>query len=162
MTLMNARIRAAGPDDVPVLVELMTAFYDEGGYPLPRAAATRAFQSLLAEPALGRVWIIERDGEPVGHIVLTLGFSMEYGGLRGFVDDFFVCAEHRNQGLGAFALTTVRQACQQLGVRALLVETGSEGHPARRLYERAGFTENGRVFLIQAFAAAVHESAQDL
>ena len=158
---MDAQIRAAGPDDVPVLVELMAAFYDEGGYPLPRAAAANAFQSLLADAALGRVWIIERDGEPVGHIVLTLGFSMEYGGLRGFVDDFFVRAEHRNQGLGAFALTTVRQACQQLGVRALLVETGSQGHPARRLYERAGFTENGRVFLIQALAGAVHESAED-
>jgi GNAT superfamily N-acetyltransferase len=156
---MDARIRAAGSHDVPVLVELMAAFYDEGGYPLPRAAATRAFQSLLADPALGHVWIIERDGVAVGHIVLTLGFSMEYGGLRGFVDDFFVRQEHRNQGLGAFALTTVRQACQQLGVRGLLVETGSEGHPARRLYERAGFTQNGRVLLTQAFAGAVHESA---
>jgi GNAT superfamily N-acetyltransferase len=154
---MDARMRGAGPGDVPVLIELMTAFYDEGGYPLPRAAATRAFQSLLADPALGRVWIIERDGVAVGHIVLTLGFSMEYGGLRGFVDDFFVRPEHRNQGLGAMALATVRQACQQLGVRALLVETGPDPHPARRLYERAGFAENGRVFMSQALAGAVHD-----
>ena len=109
MTL-DTRMRAAGPDDVPVLVELMAAFYDEGGYPLPRAAATRGFQSLLADPALGRVWLIERDGVAVGHVVLTLGFSMEYGGLRGFVDDFFVRREHRNQGLGAIALATVRLA----------------------------------------------------
>jgi GNAT superfamily N-acetyltransferase len=91
-------IRADGPDDVPVLVELIAAF------------------------------------------------------LRGFIDDFFVRQEHRNQGLGAMALATVRQACQQLGVGALLVETGPHPHPARRQYERAGFAENGRVFMSQALA----------
>jgi hypothetical protein len=42
-------------------------------------------------------------------------------------------------------------------VRALLVETGPDEHPARRLYARAGFEVTGRVLLTQALAPPVHE-----
>ena len=41
---VDVRLRDTSPGDVPGLVDLMAAFYDEGGYPLPRPAATRAFE----------------------------------------------------------------------------------------------------------------------
>ena len=68
----------------------MGEFYDEAGYPPPHDAAARAFTSLLAEPDRGRVWLVDVETESVGYVVLTFGFSMEYGGPRGFIDDFFV------------------------------------------------------------------------
>jgi GNAT superfamily N-acetyltransferase len=136
----------------------MADFYQEAGYPLPRDAATRAFTTLVGEPNRGRIWLIELETESLGYIVLTFGFSMEYGGLRGLVDDFFVRPEARGKGLGAAALKTVRQTCRDMGVRALLVETGPEDHPARGVYARAGFEENGRMLLGQALAPPIHES----
>lgn len=154
--MMSGRMKEAGVGDIPVLVELMAAFYEEAGYPLPRGPAARAFESLLGDPTLGRVWLVLESGRAVGYLVLTLSFSMEYGGLRGFVDDFYVRAEARGRGLGAEALREVREACLEGGVRALLVETGPSGHPARRLYARAGFEETGRVFLSQGLAAPLH------
>src|SRR5262249_54914958 len=144
------KIRAARHEDVPVLVELMAEFYGEAGYPLPREVAARAFAALLDDLRLGQVWLVEAAEGPVGYVVLTLAFSMEFGGLRAFIDDFFVRPAARGKGLGAALLAAVRQACIELGVRALLVETGPEGHPARRLYARAGFMDNGRVFLTKA------------
>jgi GNAT superfamily N-acetyltransferase len=135
----------------------MAEFYAEAGYPLRRDAAAGAFARLLDDPRLGRVWLVEGEEGPVGYLVLTLAFSMEFGGLRGFIDDFFVRPTARGKGFGGAALAAVRQHCDELGVRALLVETGPEGHPARRLYARAGFKESGRVFLTQALASAVHE-----
>jgi GNAT superfamily N-acetyltransferase len=135
----------------------MAEFYGEAGYPLPRDAAAGAFATLLDDPRLGRVWLVEGEDGPVGYLVLTLAFSMEFGGLRGFIDDFFVRPTARGKGFGAAALAAVRQASNELGVRALLVETGPEGHPARRLYARAGFKVSGREFLTQALAPAVHE-----
>ena len=155
---MEAQIRLAQREDVPALTALMAEFYGEGGYPLPREAAAGAFAALLEDPRLGRVWLVGGGEGPVGYVVLTLAFSMEFGGLRGFIDDFFVRPTARGKGFGAAALAAVRQVCNELGVRALLVETGPEGHPARRLYARAGFKENGRVFLTQALAPAVHEA----
>ncbi|HEX7243291.1 MAG TPA: GNAT family N-acetyltransferase [Longimicrobiaceae bacterium] len=149
-------IREARSDDVPQLVALMAEFYAESDYPLPAEAAARAFEHLLADPRLGRVWLLVADGEPAGYVVLTWGFSMEYGGLRGFVDDLFVRAEHRGRGLAAAALAEVRRTAEALGVRALDVEVGPENDAARRVYARAGFEDTGRMLLAQPLTAPVH------
>ncbi len=156
--MLEACVRIAQRDDVPSLVALMTEFYREAGYPLAPEPAARAFEALLDDPGLGRVWLVESGGVPVGYLALTLGFSMEFGGLRGFIDDFFVRPTARGRGLGAAALAAVKSECIALGVRALLVETGPAGHPARRLYARAGFQDSGRALLSQALASALHES----
>jgi GNAT superfamily N-acetyltransferase len=154
----SIRVRAASLEDVPTLVRLMGEFYAEAGYPLPTAAATRAFRALLADSRAGRAWLLAAGGEPAGYVVLTLGFGMEYGGLRGWVDDLFVRPAARGQGLAAAALATVRTAARELGVRALVVEVGPENAVARRLYARAGFAETGRLLLAQPLAPAVHEA----
>ena len=149
-------VREARSDDVPQLVALMAEFYAESDYPLPAEAAARTFEHLLADPRLGRVWLLMADGEPAGYVVLTWGFSMEYGGLRGFVDDLFVRAAHRGRGLAAAALAEVRRAAEALGVRALDVEVGPENDAARRVYARAGFEDTGRMLLAQPLAAPLH------
>jgi GNAT superfamily N-acetyltransferase len=135
----------------------MGEFYAEADFPLPVARATATFETLLAAPQLGAVWLMLSGGAPAGFVVLTFAFSMEYGGLRGFVDDLFVAPQHRKKGLASDALDAVKQACEALGVRALLVETSLENDTAVRVYRRAGFSENGRLLLSMPLAAAVHE-----
>ena len=153
---MEPRIRPATAADVPVLVALMTAFYAESGYPLPPGPAGRAFQTLLGDARLGGVWLAEVDGEAVGHAVLTLSFSMEYGGPRGFVDDLYVSPAARGRGVGAALLAAVRGSCDARGVRALHVEVGPENATARRLYARAGYADSGHLLLSLPLAAPVH------
>jgi len=101
---MDAAIRRADPDDVPVLVELMTEFYAESSYPLDRARAASAFDRLLREESHGAVWLLSARDLVAGYVVLTVGYSMEYGGLDAFVDDLFIRAAHRGRGLGRLAL----------------------------------------------------------
>ncbi len=43
---MTPRLRAAGPDDRALLVELMSEFYAESGYELNRRHAEVAFSNL--------------------------------------------------------------------------------------------------------------------
>ena len=74
-------IRAATATDVGTLVDLMAEFYAEAGYPLVRHRAAAAFGDLLADPRLGRVLLVERDGAVAGYLVLTFTFGMEFGGL---------------------------------------------------------------------------------
>ena len=153
---MTPTVRMATRDDVPTLVNLMQEFYAEAGFSLSANAGAGAFRTLLENPMLGEVWLAGADDIIVGYLVLTLGYSMEFGGQRGFVDDFFVRPAARGKGLGAATLAAVKQHCIDRGVRALLVETGLKGHPARRLYERAGFKESERALLNQALAAPLH------
>jgi len=150
------QVRAARPSDIPLLVALMTEFYAEAGYSLPTEPAARTFAQLLGDPRLGQVWIVECDSEPAGHVVLTVSFSMEYGGLRGFVDDLFVRQPYRGRGLAAAALAEVRRACASLGVRALHVEVGPANDMALRVYRRSGFEDSGHLLLTLPLDAPVH------
>ena len=149
-------VRRASLDDVPTLVALMGDFYAESGYPLPVEAATRAFAALLSDPRLGAAWIMEADGEPAGHVVLTVCFSMEYGGLRGFVDDLFVRPAFRGRGLAAQGLAALRGEAEARGVRALLVETNGDDDVAQRVYRRTGFEACDHLLLTLPLADPVH------
>ena len=149
--------RLAAREDIPALVSLMAEFYEEAGFLLPVDPAARSFAQLIDDPRLGAIWLLEEDGAAVGYLVVTFGFSMEFGGTRAFVDDFFVRPSFRGKGLGAAALKTVRKECSDHGVRALLVETDPDDHPARALYAREGFEASGRVLLTQPLAPPVHE-----
>lgn len=154
---MTSRIRRASYADVPSLVALMEVFYAESEFPLPTGPATRAFQRLLDQPELGTIWMMEDEGQPAGYVVLTVSYSMEFGGLRGFVDDLFVHPRCRRLGLATEALAEVRRECTNRGVRALLVETGPDNDRARSVYQRAGLKESGRLLLTLPLEPAVHE-----
>ena len=158
---MNVQIRPAGAVDVPVLVVLMQEFYAEAGFVLPGEAAARAFEALLADPRLGGVWLAEEAGEAIGHLALTVCFSMEYGGLRGFIDDLYVRPGARGHGVGAGLLAAARAEALARGVRALHVEVGPENQIARRLYARAGYADGGHLLLSLSLAAPVHDAHVD-
>ena len=140
-------VRLATLTDVDALVRLMRQFYAEEDLDLSEVAALRAFESLLDDSRLGQVWMIEEDGHPAGFVVLTVSFSMEYGGLRGFVDDFYVSPPYRRRGLGHAALEEVTRACRRRGVRALVVETGPDNTAALSAYRSVGFADSGRCLL---------------
>lgn len=142
-----SRARPAHAGDVGVLAALMIEFYAEAHFPLSRRAAERTFAALLAVPNLGQAWLLESAGSPAGFAVLTVSFSMEYGGLRGFVDDFFVSKPYRRRGLGALALRAVREECVRRGVKALLVETSTANEGALSVYRRAGFQDTGHLLM---------------
>ena len=136
---MTPSLRLATADDVPLLVELMSEFYAESGYEAEKGRASRAFAELLADEHAGRVWIIQSASDVIGYVVLTLGYSMEYGGRDAFIDDLFIRPAFRARGYGTMALAEVRAAAVKLGARALHLEVGRDDERAQALYRQAGF-----------------------
>jgi GNAT superfamily N-acetyltransferase len=130
--------RRAGRADIPQLVALMHEFYGESAYPLEDAWATAAFEHLIGEPTLGAAWLVEDRENPIGHVVLTVHFSMEFGGLCGTIDDLFVKLTHRRRGAGSVAVQAVIAECRRRGCRALSVEVGTDHSAAKALYEKFG------------------------
>ena len=45
-----------------------------------------ALGALLQEPAAGQVWLITDGADPVGYLVVTFGYSLEFGGRDAFID----------------------------------------------------------------------------
>lgn len=150
-------MRQARPADASLLVDLMAEFYAEAGYQLDREHATSAFEALLADPRLGFVWIIESEGRDVGHVVITLRYAMEYGGLIACLDDLYVKPDYRNRGLSRAAIHEIKCFCEGDGIRAMTVEVGFGNGPAQAVYRRAGFTVAvDRQLLALALAATSH------
>jgi ribosomal protein S18 acetylase RimI-like enzyme len=154
---MSSCLRPATLVDRSLLVELMTEFYAESQYALDARRADEVFRRLLIEPTLGRVWLLESEALVAGYVVLTLGYSMEYGGRDAFIDDLFIRPAFRGKGLGRSALAEVRSAALSLGVRALHLEVGRDNSAAQALYRRAGFEDSGRQLLTLRLADPTHE-----
>jgi GNAT superfamily N-acetyltransferase len=140
-------IRTAGASDLPLLGELMAEFHAESGYPLDAELAGAALRELVSNPALGRVWLIAQGPEVLGYVAVSFGFSLEYYGRDGIVDELFVRPAHRGAGLGARALEAVEEACRELGLRALHLEVERANPAGQALYRRRGFAGNDRQLL---------------
>ncbi len=135
------RARNATLDDIPILVDLMQEFYAEADYRLDRQWASDSFHTLLMDASLGAVWIVFHDSEPAGYVVLTVRFSMEYGGLDAFIDDLFIRPGHRRQGLGRVALRALFDECERRRVLAVHVEVGHDNVAAKELYRSYGLEQ---------------------
>lgn len=142
---MSTRPASAG--DVGTLVEMMGEFYAEWETPFDGGQAKRAFEQLVNDDNLGRVFLLERDGRPAGYAVLTLGFSMEFGGRDGFLDDLFVREPARGHGLGREAMEAVFNESRRRGVLALHLEVDRDNVRAKHLYRKFGFRDTDRQLL---------------
>ncbi len=126
----------------------MQAFNGSQGYPFDAAAGRRALEEFVASPALGRIWLILHAGtRPVGYLVLSFGFSFEYGGRDAFIDELFVDERWQGAGLGRAALEFALAEARELGVHAVHLEVEPGNVPAERIYDRSGFRASGRCLL---------------
>ncbi|MDX1385462.1 MAG: GNAT family N-acetyltransferase [Thermoanaerobaculia bacterium] len=135
----TTRVRRATPDDLDPLAELMAEFHREDHVVTDEARARKALSGLLADPALGRVWVVAADDDIVAYVAIGFGFSLELGGKDAFVDEMYVRPAWRRQGLAATVLESAARDAAEAGARALHLEVGRGNGTARRVYERAGF-----------------------
>ena len=138
---MDLAFRPAEPGDLPLVLRLMEGFYRDTDTGFHAEAAARALAALVADPFLGRLFLIEIGGTPQGYVVLTLGFSLEFLGREAFVDELYVIPEHRGRGLGGAAIRFLESVAVELGVQALHLEVGPDNESALGLYRRAGFAD---------------------
>ncbi len=152
---MNLSSRIATAADVPTLIDLMQEFYAESGYVLDRGWAHASFLALLRNKAHGETRLMCAGAEVAGYGVLTLRFSMEFGGLDACIDDLFVRPAFRRRGLARHALKQLFAECGRRGALAVRVEVGKNNLPAKALYGSFGLRphDDGRETLIVALGA---------
>jgi ribosomal protein S18 acetylase RimI-like enzyme len=109
--------------------------------------ALRVWQNAWLHPEFVRGWLLEFESQTVGYVVLTFGFSLEYGGLDAYVDELFVKPEFRGRGFASQALGFLTLECQKLNVVALHLEVDVNNHSAKALYAKLGFKSTARELL---------------
>jgi ribosomal protein S18 acetylase RimI-like enzyme len=130
-------------EETPILLDMAREFNREDGHPLDRAGE-EAIARLAAGEPMARAWLAREGGDIVGYLVITLGFSIEYGGTDGFIDELFVTPEARKRGLGKRMLDFAFAQAIELGIRTLHLEVERGNETALDLYRAAGFEETGR------------------
>jgi len=132
------RFRRVTAADVTRVLRLVQEYYAFDKLPY-RAAHTRAaLHTLLRHPQRGGAWLILYGAKVAGYLVLTPCFSLEFHG-EVFLDELYLRAAFRGQGLGQVALAFAAQWARRHGVTAIHVISEAHNPAARRAYRKAGF-----------------------
>lgn len=139
--------RRAQENDREALVALCAAYRLADDQPPAAAEVRMAIDAALRGDPMIHLFLIERSGRNAGYLAITIGYSIEVGGRDAFVDELFVEAWARGQGIGTQALAFAEQVCAELDVKRVCMEVEHENPRARRLYEFLGFTAHSRTTL---------------
>lgn len=146
---------AAGPADADAVLACMREFYAEEGLGFDAAAQGAALWELLAEPALGAVFLLgngKMDTPPRGYLVLTWACSLEFGGRFVLLDELWLAPEARGRGEGRRAVEFAAGWARERGAKALRLEVAHENTRARATYAKAGLEAHARDFMTRRLA----------
>ena len=132
--------------DIDPLLDMMAQLYARSA-DFDAGRARRGAETLLKEPEFGAAWMIELDGNVAGYLVVLLGYSLEFGGRFGLLDELFVVESCRGNGIGAEAVAFAECQCRARGWQALRLEVGHENQRALWLYRRSGFQMHDRYLM---------------
>jgi ribosomal protein S18 acetylase RimI-like enzyme len=135
-------IREASASDTERILALIDANWqhdDIVGY--DGARLRRQLEEFLATPAYGRGWLATHTDGPVGYLLCAFVYSFEHGGLIAEIDEFFVAAPYRRQGIGQEMLGRARSSLGALGCVSLQMQVADGNALAQRFYENEGFAE---------------------
>lgn len=151
---MAPGIRRAVPADAVLLSELAARTFTETFGHLYPARDLQAFLAesyaverqrvLLAHPHYA-VWLLEDDGEAVGHAAAG-PCGLPHADVRpgdGELKRLYVLRDHQNGGWGGCLFAHAMEWLQRDGARTLWVGVWSENFGAQRFYARHGFAKVG-------------------
>jgi ribosomal protein S18 acetylase RimI-like enzyme len=130
-------------DEADALVAMVRAHHADDEYPHSPYFEAAIVQIAKGEP-MARAWMVRQADSVVGYVVLTLGYSIEYGGRDGFIDDLYLIPEARGRGWGRMVIDFALSEAARLGIRTLHLEVEANNDPAQSLYRSAGFEDTGR------------------
>ena len=136
---MTKLLHLAGPDDAARLLPMIAAYHAHDGIDCDDAHRSAAIAPLLEGSPHGAIWLLGPKISPVGYIAVSFGWSIELGGMDGFIDEFWIREKVRGRGMGGEVLLTLLKSLREAGMKALHLEVAEGNERAERLYLGAGF-----------------------
>jgi ribosomal protein S18 acetylase RimI-like enzyme len=131
--------------DAPVLASFVRKYYEFDGIAFVRDQVESGLNTLLADASLGQAWLILSGAEPVGYVIFSYGFDIEFGGRLALITDLYLEPPYRHRGIGRRILEQVEAHCQGLGLHGLELQVETDNAAARALYKKFGFEAADRI-----------------
>ena len=136
---MSASLTLAAPEHFEKLLPLVETFHTEAGVPVSEDQRRSALTALLDGIPHGTAYLIGPARAPIGYVVISFGWSLEFGGLDGFIDELYIRKAVRGRGIATEVLLALPKALAAAGLRALHLEVDRQNEAAQKLYLRTGF-----------------------
>jgi ribosomal protein S18 acetylase RimI-like enzyme len=140
------RLAAVVRTDLPLLEQLVRAYYAEDGHAFRDDRQLPALAALAEGEAFGRAWLIRLGARSVGYAVLAFSFSVEAGGPEACIDEIYILPEVRKRGIGRRVLALLEREARGQGVRRMFLEVARHNR-AIGLYRRAGYLDHDRFLM---------------
>ncbi|MGB7244433.1 MAG: GNAT family N-acetyltransferase [Sulfitobacter sp.] len=145
---MSAALILATADHIDQLDALVAAYHAEAEITLAPEKRRAGLAPLLEGIPHGAAYLIGPARAPIGYIVICFGWSVEFGGLDGFVDELYIRPGVRGRGVATETLMSLPKTLASAGLKALHLEVADDNAVAKRLYARAGFTARPKYHLM--------------
>ena len=129
----------AAADDLIALLPLVEAFHAEEGITQDDDTRRAALLPLLEGSPHGAIYVAGPRRAPIGYAVISFGWSLEFAGLDGFLDEIYIRPGVRGRGIGTEILAALPKALSRHGMRAIHLEVRRDNEKARALYQRLHF-----------------------
>ncbi|MBE1284582.1 MAG: GNAT family N-acetyltransferase [Rhodobacteraceae bacterium] len=145
---MSAALHLASPGDLEKILTLVSAYHAEDAIDSTDDTRRAGVEPLLNGIPYGAIYLIGPARAPIGYIVVTFGWSVEFGGMDAFVDELYIRPAVRGRGIATEVLAELPKALAEAGVKALHLEVDRTNEPAQKLYLRSRFKARDRYMLM--------------
>lgn len=138
---MSILVRRATLEDLDALTPLFASYRVFYAQPYEPDVAREFLRERIAHGE-SVVLLAESDGKPAGFVQLYPMFSSVRTARIYILNDLFVAAHARRQGVARMLLDAAAAAARELGALRIVLETTRDNAPARALYRTAGWEED--------------------
>ena len=133
-------IRLCEPDDTPAIVPMIQAQVAASGREAPDPDALQELVHALLISQFSDFLLADMNGRTVGVLQINYRLSTWEVAPYAVIEDFYLVAEARGQGVGTRMLDYACARAEARGGRFIQVAARPADQAARRLYEAFGFT----------------------
>jgi len=141
---MSAALHLAKPDDLDKVLTLVAAFHEEMEITSSEDSRRAAIEPLLNGIPYGAVYLAGPTRAPIGYIVVTFSWSVEFGGMDASIDELYIRPPVRKRGIATEVLIALPKTLAEAGITALHLEVDREDKDTHRLYARTRFQAHDR------------------
>jgi GNAT superfamily N-acetyltransferase len=161
----SVSVRRATSEDVPRLVELITAHAEHENSAITiTGLATRLTNTLIEPQTRAACFVAEISTPPtrvIGYATCTTEFATWSASEYLHMDTLYVDDTHRNHGVGQLLMNAVTTHAAHLGLNEVQWQTPDWNTNAIRFYERLGATATSKTRFKLALEMASHQQSNN-
>lgn len=136
-------VRAARPSDLDAILHFNESMARETeDVALDPSVLREGVRAVLHDPAKGRYFVAERDGQVVGGLLITYEWSDWRNGMFWWIQSVYVLPAHRRRGVFASLYRHVEALALADGACGLRLYVHEHNERARAIYERLGMVDS--------------------